>query len=209
MEGLKYYSQVGQDKVALEILNYKNKGFFIDIGANDGVTFSNTKTMEELGWQGICIEPDSDMFEALKRNRNCECVNAAVSDKNGKAEFTRIVGKAQMLSGLTTDYCEAHLNRIKRETEANGEKIEKIEITTITFDKLLEQIDKPHVIDFVSIDTEGNEMKILQSIDFKRWNITILAVENNYNDESMRTYMTGKGYHLSRCRSDDIYIRGY
>lgn len=101
------------------------------------------------------------------------------------------------------------LTRIKRETEANGDKIEKIEITTITFDKLLEQIDKPHVIDFVSIDTEGNEMKILQSIDFKRWNITILAVENNYNDESMRTYMTGKGYHLSRCRSDDIYIRGY
>ena len=52
MQKLKFYSQRGQDKMALDILNYKKNGFYIDIGANDGLTLSNTKTMEDLYWGG-------------------------------------------------------------------------------------------------------------------------------------------------------------
>jgi hypothetical protein len=53
MGKLKYYSQRGQDKMVLEILNFKKDGFYVDIGANDGITFSNTKVMEDYRWGGV------------------------------------------------------------------------------------------------------------------------------------------------------------
>ena len=55
---MKFYSQCGQDKWAYEnLFKNKNDGFFIEIGADDGIHFSNTKFFEDLGWNGICIEP--------------------------------------------------------------------------------------------------------------------------------------------------------
>lgn len=100
--------------MVLEILNYKKDGFYVDIGANDGITFSNTKTMETIGWSGVCVEPDYEMFKKLQQNRNSINVNAAISNKNGKAKFCKISGKAQMLSGLVDSYDGKHMDRIRK-----------------------------------------------------------------------------------------------
>ena len=69
---MKYYSQFEQDKFIYE--NYfinKTKGYFVDIGAHDGITFSNSKFFEELGWDGVCIEPNPKIFEK-RMNKLCE-----------------------------------------------------------------------------------------------------------------------------------------
>lgn len=208
MKEIKYYSQCGQDKMVLEILGYKKKGFYIDIGANDGITFSNTKVMDNLDWGGVCIEPDCDVFKKLKENRKKSInINAAISDKNGTAKFTKISGRAQMLSGLSDTYSKEHLERIKKETEQNGDRFEEVEINTMTFDAILKGIPNIDVIDFVSIDTEGSEFEILKSIDFKKWNISVLAVENNYCDDEVLIYMKKQGYYVRECKSDDIFIK--
>lgn len=62
-----FYSQAGQDKYLIEnIYKNKEKGFFIDIGAHDGITYSNTYYLEkELGWSGICIEPNPKIYKQL------------------------------------------------------------------------------------------------------------------------------------------------
>lgn len=193
--------------MVLEILNFKKDGFYVDIGANDGITFSNTKVMEDYRWGGYCVEPDCEMFKKLQQNRKSINVNAALSDKNGKAKFLKISGKAQMLSGLTDLYAEEHKDRIRREVEINGDQMEEIEIDTITFDELLRDIPDGKVIDFVSIDTEGSELTILKSIDFKRWNISVLAVENNYVTDEMRDYMKEQGYSIRECGNDDIFVK--
>lgn len=202
-----FYSQYGQDAIVLELL--KGQGhFYIDIGANDGVTGSNTKRMEELGWEGICVEPDTDVFRELEKNRKSKNLNVAVNDKRGKTKFTKISGYSQMLSGLTENYCEEHRQRILKEISQMGGSIEEVEVETVVFEDLLGGYPAGMKIDFVSIDAEGSEFSILKSIDFDKWDIRILAVENNYDDMEMRKYMKRKGYRVKKYDIvDDIYIK--
>jgi hypothetical protein len=65
----KYYSQIRQDRYIDFFFSKKRNGVFVDIGANDGVTLSNTYFLEkERHWTGICIEPIPSSFEKLKAN---------------------------------------------------------------------------------------------------------------------------------------------
>lgn len=74
----KTYSQLGADLVAYALHNGKKDGFYVDIGANDGVSISNTLLFENLGWQGFCVEASPKTYEALRKNRKCDCYNLAV-----------------------------------------------------------------------------------------------------------------------------------
>ena len=203
---LSYYSQIGQDRIVLKILKNKKDGFFIDIGANDGVTFSNTKYMEELGWNGICVEPNPDMFEKLEKARRCSCVNSAIGSKNKQAKFTKINGDACMLSGLSEFLTNNDKERIKNETTNRSGQIEEINVNVITFDELLNDSNITKV-DYISIDTEGSEFEILKNINFSKYDISVLTVENNYNDNERREYMRKQGYRIIKCLWDDIYIK--
>src|SRR5215472_7304519 len=82
-----FRSQVGQDLwVFGEVFNEQRNGFFLDIGAGDGVDLSNTYILENrYGWRGICIEANPDAFEVLRKNRCCQCVNACVDQAEGAA----------------------------------------------------------------------------------------------------------------------------
>src|SRR5262245_35267462 len=75
-----HLSQAGQDAwVINEVFGRKKNGFFVDIGATDGIDINNTYMLEKRhGWTGICIEPDPEFFRALRRNRSCICVNACL-----------------------------------------------------------------------------------------------------------------------------------
>jgi hypothetical protein len=65
---MKFYSQFNQDRYMFETFFKENKkGFFVDIGAHDGITGNNTKFFEEIGWSGVCVEPLPFIFEKLKK----------------------------------------------------------------------------------------------------------------------------------------------
>src|SRR4051812_34384611 len=86
------YSQEGQDRyLDSKIFRKKRDGFFIEIGAYDGIRFSNTYLFEkERGWKGICIEPIPERFDLLRKNRNAVCIQACVSEMSGTADFLKI-----------------------------------------------------------------------------------------------------------------------
>lgn len=67
----KYYSQCGQDEyLNRKIFKNRKNGLFLDIGANDCISFSNTYFFEkELNWKGICIESLPEVFKELEKNR--------------------------------------------------------------------------------------------------------------------------------------------
>ena len=74
------YSQLNQDVDVIQFYKNKENGYFIEIGANDGINLSNTYLLEKnYNWKGICVEPIPDIFNKLKNNRpNSICVNKAI-----------------------------------------------------------------------------------------------------------------------------------
>jgi FkbM family methyltransferase len=200
---MKYYSQFEQDKFVYEkyFIN-KSKGYFVDIGAHDGITFSNSKFFEELGWEGTCIEPNPKIFEILTSNRKCNCVKKAIADTIGISQFFQITEGPDMLSGLVNEFTDNAIARIHHELESFSESFDYIDVEC----DLFENIIKNNKIDFLSLDTEGNELKILQTIDFNKFNIDVITIENNDYDDKFFNYMTPKGYQfVTRLGCDEVY----
>jgi FkbM family methyltransferase len=194
--GYSFQGEINQDLLAFLWFKGKREGFYIDIGANNGINSSNTYLFEKIGWKGICIEHIPELFKILTENRKCDCYNVAISDKNNDAvEFVRAVG-IEGLSGLKNEMTEFHKERIVRE---KGE-IQTIKVKTITFNELMSNHQNIDYIDFLSIDVEGAEMSILKNIDFKKYKFGLISVENNEeipgDGERMKNYMFEKGYKL-------------
>ena len=134
-----YYSQYGQDKWIIEkFFSDKKDGTFVDIGAHDGVTFSNTYFLESAGWKGVAVEPIKEVYEKLIKNRQCITVNGCISAKTGKENFRVISGPAEMLSGLVSEFDARHLKRIERDIKSYGGEIKDIEIKSYNFNDLLD-----------------------------------------------------------------------
>jgi FkbM family methyltransferase len=203
-----YYSQLGQDKFVDEYLQFKENGVFIEIGAHDGRSCSNTLFFEEnRNWNGICIEPGPEEFKKLTENRKSITINACVSDYDGQSEFTYIEGYSMMLSGLSENYNYTHQNRIEHEVDSYGGKITKIDMPVFKLQTILDEHNISD-IDYCSIDTEGSEFNIIKSIDFDKTNIKIFSIENNYGNEDIKNYLETKGYLLyTKIQWDDIFIK--
>jgi FkbM family methyltransferase len=204
---MSYYSQYGQDQKIDEILGGMQNGVFIDIGAHNGIAFSNTYFLEkERNWSGYCFEPHPRVFNDLIKNRTCACLNKGVGSSSGILEFWEITGYAEMLSGFSAKYSRQHIGRIEREIINHGghKEIKNVEIVGI-MDFLI--ANSVYNVDYLSIDTEGGEEEILTSIDFNRINIRALTVENNYDDLKIVNYMKSIGYKHIKHHIDDIYYK--
>lgn len=205
-----YYSQKGQDKFLNEIIfKSKRNGVFVEIGAHDGISFSNSYFFEKnLGWTGICIEPNPKIFNILLANRNCICERICISDSNSKKPFLLCDGyMLEMYSGLLEDYDPRHLERINTEMQIFGGDKQVIWVDCCTLQNLFEKNMITHV-DFLSIDIEGGEKAAIQSIDFSAVTIDVIAIENNFNETELKKYLETKGYVLKvHIGKDDIYIR--
>jgi FkbM family methyltransferase len=204
---MEFYSQHKQDEYVYNHF-FKNKkdGVFLEIGAYDGVALSNTYFFEkELGWKGICVEPQQKQYELLVKNRKCICVNGCISDFTGKGLFLEIDGYATMLSGLVNKYDVNHLRRIDYEIEKFGGKKEEIEVDCYLLSDLLNK-NSIKKIDFCSIDVEGAELDILKTIDFQNYDFEIFALENNTGTADIRNFMYQKGYEVDKILGcDEIY----
>ena len=203
-----YYSQIGQDRFIDEFYNKKENGTFLDIGAHDGVSGSNSYFLEKIrNWNGICIEPQLEIFEKLKENRSCININCAVSNYNGETDFTYLDGYSNMLSGITEDYNQSHIQRINHEVYNYGGNIQTYKVNVRSLQNILDE-NNIYDIDFCSIDTEGTEFKIIQSIDFKKTNIKIFIIENNYSDTQIKDYLENNGYvFYKKLEWDDVFIK--
>ncbi len=203
-----YYSQCQQDKFLYEnFFQNKKNGVFVEIGAHNGIAHSNTKFFEDIGWAGLCIEPNPEVFEELKKNRTSICVQGCVSDKPGTASFLKVSGAPEQLSGLMDKYEPDHLKRVFREVTEPGSKgsVEVINVECFLLNDLLEK-NKMYRVDFLSIDTEGGEFEIVKSIDFDRFDIEFIDVENNFNTQEIRSFLASKGYELvTNTGWDDIF----
>ncbi len=199
---MKYYSQLGQDKNVIHFYNYDEakKGFFVEIGAWDGIALSNTYALEKIGWKGICVEPLPDRYAELVKNRSCKTYNNAVDAIGGRSLEFVVAG---MLSG---DINRIDVDRINREGVAE----KKISVTTINFTEMLDDAMAPSFIEFLSLDTEGSEFDILAGLDHAKYKFGYISVEHNYKEpirSKIRDLLTSKGYtYKGENQWDDDYV---
>lgn len=205
---MKFYSQYKQDEYIYNqfFLDKKNL-FFLEIGADDGIRFSNCKFFEEsLNWNGIAIEARKSAFNNLIKNRKCFCENVVLSDIEETTDFLDIKGYGLGLSGLIKKYHKNHIKRIQNEIKnENNKGSEVIKVNTVKLSSILDKYNITN-IDFLSIDTEGSELSILSTIDFKKYNIDVITIEDNYNDPLLMEFFLNRNYSfIKQIECDKIF----
>ena len=204
-----YYSQWKQDEYIYNTF-FKNKtepGVFLEIGADDGVRFSNCKFFEEThNWTGIAVEARQGAYDKLITNRTCTCVRAVLSDVIEETKFMDIKGYGLGLSGLINKYDPRHVDRIRQEIKnPNNNGVSVIDVKTEKLNELLDS-HKMTNIDFLSIDTEGSELAILKTLDFNKYNIDVITIEDNYKDEELMKFFTSRNYKfVKQIECDKIF----
>lgn len=200
-----FYSQCGQDKYIYENFFHECRdAVFVDIGAHDGMSFSNTCFFEkEMGWKGICVEPIPKIFAELQKNRKCTLINGCVADWSGQGQFLMISGTAEMLSGLLKKYDPKHVARIQQALVDYGGRADVIGVHCYLLNEILDKHGITHV-NFLSLDTEGGELDIISKIDFDRFQIDVIALENNYGDPNFLRFLQEKGFYLAQSLDQDM-----
>jgi FkbM family methyltransferase len=188
-----------------DLLDGKRDGYFVEFGAMDGITLSNTFLLEsKYGWRGIAAEPARYWHQELRRNRACSLDLRCVWSKSGEmlqfietpeAEFSTIDALSK------SDFFA------ERRKEGNRYNVE-----TVSLRDLLRAHDAPTSIDYLSIDTEGSEFAILESFLPSSYEARIITVEHNHTDQRSRIHglLTSQGYNrvLDELSSwDDWYVK--
>lgn len=205
-------SQLRQDLNVIEFYNFKKNGFFVDIGASDGISLSNTYLLEKnYDWRGICVEPIFDDFKKLLINRNNSiCVNKAVFSVSD-IEMDFAIKNFNMCSGLiqTMDDKVVIDNKV-HDRSVNHDLKKIIKVHTVTLNNLLERNNSPEFIDYLSLDTEGSELEILKSVNFNKYKFGIIDVEHNFVEprrSEIRNLLESNGYKFNKENNfDDNYI---
>jgi len=200
---MKCHSQSGQDRfIDDHVFQGKTGGFFVDIGAHDGISLSNSYLFEqERSWEGICVEPIPERFKECEGNRRSKCIHGCIAREAGVRKFMIAEG-SDMLSGLSDSISKEHRARMKRE---HVNPIE-IEVRCYTFNDVMAMSGSGH-IDFCSIDTEGVELEILESIDFNKYRPTCFTVEDNGRVLAIWMLMKKQGYVLvERLGGDLVFV---
>lgn len=196
-----FYSQHGEDALLAEIFRDR-RGTCIEVGANDGITFSNTKYFEEQGWACILVEPTPSLCEKIKKIRNARLFECAATDKEGEMTLFFSVEHDLYSSVEKQSTMAAELQRTQS-------KILSINVSARRLDSILEET-RTEEIDFVSIDVEGHELAVLLGFDIKKWQPGVILVEDgtDFKVSEVEIHLINKDYaRFYRSGGNDWYAR--
>ena len=199
-----YYSQHGEDKYIDSFFNGKNYGVCIEVGAYDGVTLSNTYFFEKKGWLSLCIEPIQSSYQKCKEVRK-QTVNCCISSKDSEDKEFSIYHIGDNLCAISSLEPDTRLIESQRHLVTNTTS-EMVKVRSLT--SLMNELELPKVIDFVSIDTGNTELDVLKGIDFEKYHIKMFVIENNYDEPFCADYLKQFGYiKLHRLAVNDFYLK--
>lgn len=202
-----YHSHQGQDAfVHQTFFPDKRDGVFVDIGAYDGVTWSNSLFFERaLGWTGLCVEASPRRYAKYRlSDRKAPCVNVAVGDRDGEAQFLDVVSGMTMMNGLLDTLAPDQRFLI----EGRGSRTEVITVPLRRLDGLLREHDVAQV-DFLTIDVEGAEAAILGVFDLDAFAVQVICLESRTPNLALRADLAARGFDFV-CRfegGDEIFAR--
>lgn len=167
------YSQAGEDMIVEYLFQSLDiqKPTYLEIGTNQPVTSNNTYFFYHKGCKGVCIEPDPEMYRVIKKKRPADTVlniGIGISDSPA-ATFYLFPGNLNAWSTFSAE--EAKI----REAES-GLTPKVISIPLKTINEIIAEHFDP-CPNFISLDVEGLDLAILQSLDFKRFRPEVICVE--------------------------------
>jgi len=200
-------SELHQDVLVSFLSDFRKDLYFVEFGAADGVKGSNTFLLEErFGWKGILAEPAKIWSEDLKLNRpnsNIE-LDCVWSDSNSELMFN----ETPDAPGLSTvyEYRNSDLHHNSRKQS------KRYKVKTISLNDLLNKYNAPSHINYLSIDTEGSEFKILNSLDWNKYSFDVITCEHNYTSQREEIFklLSTKGYKRifeSLSQYEDWYVK--
>jgi FkbM family methyltransferase len=179
-----FKSQKGQDAWVLRVLRFKRNGFFVDLAATDGRTHSNSYVLERLfRWRGICIEPNPRYHDAL-RSRCCHVEHSVIDSTDGVVPFRVDNG---FLGGIVADDTD-------NSPAIRGEQMAAATILDLPARPLIHVLDQhhaPRVIDYLSLDVEGAEERVLLNFPFDRYTFRCMTIERPTPALNQRLFAAG------------------
>lgn len=184
-------SEANQDEIILDIFHKMKNGYFIDLAANHWKSASNTFSLEYYkNWKGICIEADPRYYEGLLANRKCILFINPVGQSDGeKVSFH--VHKISGWSGIIGNEFDNTLS---------NQEGEDLQLTTVTLTTILDFIQAPSIIHYLSLDIEGAEYYAMKGVNFDRYTIYTMTIERP--KQKLHYLLASKGYLFVRQLSD-------
>ncbi|HRR40527.1 MAG TPA: FkbM family methyltransferase [Syntrophales bacterium] len=178
------YSQLNDDQI-IERFFGSRTGRFLDIGANNGITFSNSRALFDRGWEGVLVEPDPGAFFALLRNypkkTGVHFYNVFVDTQDGVRPF-HICNDSLLSTGRAED-----------KAIWTKQEYADVFVSAVSVARLLETVGFD--FQFVSLDAEGLTFDLLKAFPLAQMNTELWCVEyDNHNYIAMKEYMGNAGY---------------
>ena len=196
----------------------KSRKFYIEIGANDGISQSNTKYLELYdGWNGILIEPIPDLYSKLLKNRSAS--NIFVNSACCSFDYSNS-SMAFLYANLMSISLDGKSDIPDRQQHANiglgflnkGESIYKLQVPTTTLNSILLTNSAPKRINFFSLDVEGSELEVLEGINYDEFVFDFICVETRSFDR-IEKFLRKKGYdyfaQITKYSSHSDYLFKY
>lgn len=200
-----FYGQFDNPKVDEAAWAYFGDNFIghaIEVGACDGIFYSNTYAFELAGWTCLAIEPNPEWWSQLVKNRR-HSQPYAIASESGKATLNVYDIRQADHSAVTG------IKPDKRLVDGYAATLVKaVEVPTRTLEEAIKEAGIFPKIDYVSIDTEGSELDVMEGFDIEKWKPKLVILENNYDDIEIPQYMETRGYRRDkRVGVNDFFIQ--
>lgn len=197
-DGEKFYSQEGEDMVLRKQLAGLDKGFFVDIGAHHPTRFSNTYYFYKKGWRGINVDAMPGSMKLFEKKRPGD-INLEIAASDKKEKLTYYGFEEPALNGFSDQLSKS------RNREDHKLLFKKV-IQTKTLAEILDRyLPKKQKIDFLSVDVEGLDYRVLKSNNWQKYLPTFILTEILYDDISEIT--ASKIYKLLKSKKYNLVAK--
>ena len=176
-----------------------SEGYFVEVGVGNGVTHSNTLVLErDLGWSGLLIEANPGYAKQIRRMRAATCINACADFEAHAVDFINY----GYLGGIVDNDTDNSIAR-RRSLIARSHRVVRLEARSL--DEILRSANAPAQIDYLSIDVEGAEFRVLQGLTFHNFLIKAVTIERP--TPAIHHLLSDAGFVLAKYRLwDGFYV---
>jgi FkbM family methyltransferase len=197
--------------------NNKENGFYVEAGANNGVTQSNTSYFQVFyNWHGLLIEPIKEQFEQIFHHRPANAknyiINAALVASDYPGDTITMYNTWQnnsLMSVVADSQATEKLARL------NGEHFKEEQVPARSFNAIADKLNSivgvaipNNNIDLFVLDVEGYELNALKGIDLNRFNVHYFLVEELQETDDIQNYLAQYGYKRIEKLSENDWLYG-